>query len=563
MMPGVTGKMSVDTSDAIRGVKQFNQELSRPIGIIEQLEINIADLGVAINNATNPAQVKRLTAELQVNERAMAQYTGRGLKSLVQGQEGMRRALSSSTQALMGFMFLLSAFDTSGAMGETNKLKTSLLQGAQSAVGFTFALQTLGGAAARFATPVGIALGVLVALMSALRGSGEEAKVAAEYVKTLVDEVKKLTGGNLESLEKYYKGLGARRVEVSPAAGTGMPPQFWGLFPSTVLGISKAEEKVYQELKKVFDLQLQSNLAAAEAKGIVGVQAEEVLRIKNEMEEITKLQAEGHLKDLDGLNLADRKYLLEKRLKELTKSSLEEQDKAQAEQVKRDKEFWPRWRAMRKEQEEGWKKEFDDAGKAAVDKAQHEAKLAKEREETHKKEEDALKKEYQMSLDLNSSAMNLADTLAGAFERAGDTGASAFMQVLRVALQIARTVSMINFGEVGQTTGTLDILSAIFGLGFAKGGYTGNLPRHRVAGVVHGGEMVFEKPIVDIYKNELLALRSSLQGGRSVAGYAGGGFVGEAGKGIRMYGTVDMLNGEIKLRQWMPGYEKFRKMKVR
>lgn len=34
-------------------------------------------------------------------------------------------------------------------------------------------------------------------------------------------------------------------------------------------------------------------------------------------------------------------------------------------------------------------------------------------------------------------------------------------------------------------------------LGYSSGGYTGNAPKDRVAGVVHGGEYVFSKRAVD------------------------------------------------------------------
>jgi hypothetical protein len=49
---------------------------------------------------------------------------------------------------------------------------------------------------------------------------------------------------------------------------------------------------------------------------------------------------------------------------------------------------------------------------------------------------------------------------------------------------------------------------------FSAGGYTGRGGQNEPAGIVHRGEVVFEKPIVDKYGAELMALRSDLQSGR-------------------------------------------------
>ena len=66
-------------------------------------------------------------------------------------------------------------------------------------------------------------------------------------------------------------------------------------------------------------------------------------------------------------------------------------------------------------------------------------------------------------------------------------------------------------------------------LGFAGGGYTGSFPASMPAGVVHGGEVVFEAPIVRNNLPALMALRRVMQKGVSlsalVPGFAEGGFV--------------------------------------
>jgi len=66
----------------------------------------------------------------------------------------------------------------------------------------------------------------------------------------------------------------------------------------------------------------------------------------------------------------------------------------------------------------------------------------------------------------------------------------------------------LDFGDV------INLAASILGLGFSEGGYTGPGRPDQPAGIVHKGELVFEKPIVDRYRDELMALREGLRSGR-------------------------------------------------
>ncbi|EIQ01641.1 hypothetical protein OpiT1DRAFT_00213 [Opitutaceae bacterium TAV1] len=68
---------------------------------------------------------------------------------------------------------------------------------------------------------------------------------------------------------------------------------------------------------------------------------------------------------------------------------------------------------------------------------------------------------------------------------------------------------------------------------FDTGGYTGAGNRYQPAGLVHKGEVVLEKPLVDGQVGEVMSLRAALQAGvpardllSGLAGYAGGGYAG-------------------------------------
>lgn len=117
----------------------------------------------------------------------------------------------------------------------------------------------------------------------------------------------------------------------------------------------------------------------------------------------------------------------------------------------------------------------------------------------------------------------------------------------------------------GEEGGAGDILSIIgnflsFAALFDKGGHTGSGRANEVAGVVHRGEIVFEKPIVDKYGAGLMNLRSQLQQNK---GFQSGGYTG-AGGGMQPVVQVILqgtLSGQRFLRSEMPRYRTFEKKK--
>ena len=114
-------------------------------------------------------------------------------------------------------------------------------------------------------------------------------------------------------------------------------------------------------------------------------------------------------------------------------------------------------------------------------------------------------------------AIDAVDKIGNALHRAFSKGGDEFIQKMLAALQIVLQIEKAiekatagggGIGEVLNVIGTgLSILSL---LGFDEGGYTGTGKVDEPAGIVHKGEIVFEKPIVDHNKESLLKLREIL-----------------------------------------------------
>ena len=126
---------------------------------------------------------------------------------------------------------------------------------------------------------------------------------------------------------------------------------------------------------------------------------------------------------------------------------------------------------------------------------------------------------------IGDTVEHIGTVLYQSFSGAGSTLLKQMVGVLRIAIRVAETVKLMELGKVSQGIGGLGIIGSvlgIFGL-FDRGGYTGMGHRMQPAGIVHRGEVVFEKPIVDRHRDSLLNLRAALQTGYAGGGLAGGG----------------------------------------
>jgi hypothetical protein len=171
-----------------------------------------------------------------------------------------------------------------------------------------------------------------------------------------------------------------------------------------------------------------------------------------------------------------------------------------------------------------------------------------------------------------------------------DSTISKMIQAAQLIAQMAAISSKIGTQKEGASTGDIfSIIGSVLSIaglfagvpGHDKGGYTGPGPRGKVAGVVHAGEIVFEKPLVDRFGPELMQTRNRLQA-LKMQGYAGGGMVGgerampsmggSAGIGKALNNLARAIEGmpaEIKVTQagkdmhgaWRLADEAFNKLK--
>lgn len=126
---------------------------------------------------------------------------------------------------------------------------------------------------------------------------------------------------------------------------------------------------------------------------------------------------------------------------------------------------------------------------------------------------------------VQQDAQRGGDALADLFMR-GIDGADALKSAL---LDLAKTILR---NQLAKLLGGLPGAGALGGLlapGFAFGGYTGDGPKFKPAGIVHKGEFVFSKETVQrLGAENLHRLHQSAR-----KGYASGGLVGDAGKAVQ------------------------------
>lgn len=248
-------------NEATTAAEKFTAAGQQELGIIEKMKIDVADLKLALEAATNPADVERLTVELRNAESALASAEGKSMGFAIRGMRQARIETFAATQGLLALSFILSSFDTTHASDEMKSFHQSIQVGAQTAFGLSSALIFMGGTAASTAVPIGLAAGALVALYSGFTRTDEAAKKAAEEgLKIFSDKLQFITtagqGGiaenlksQLDAIDKLLDAQVNKAGELQTKAFSAAQALGAGAIPSQTVGVTK--EQIDNALKEV------------------------------------------------------------------------------------------------------------------------------------------------------------------------------------------------------------------------------------------------------------------------------------------------------------------------
>lgn len=248
--------------------------------------------------------------------------------------------------------------------------------------------------------------------------------------------------------------------------------------------------------------------------------------------------------------------------------------------------------------------EAEEIGRIKVDAIQNEEQKIKAKFDFEKRlvnesaDSEELKRakiaklELEKSTALHQNELQFLDDISQGFQAitAGlqSMGANAdnvlvrLVQMAQIAIRVATMISNISAKSEGGSTGDyLSIIGNLLGFVglFDSGGWTGSGSRNQVAGLVHKDEIVFEQPLVQRYRSELLSLRRSLQLGNSMRAAMPASDNGNLATMV-LVSEIRSLKAAIRsmpievnpifrnvldtqkiLREEMPGYEKFQSNK--
>jgi hypothetical protein len=555
-------KLSLDMAE-------FEVSIRKAETLSKALKTSIRDLGTLSVPAALPKSVDDYSVSLNSGEKAVRGF----LREQRLQDRVMRESIGSITGVVFAFAFL-----TRGAKDakDSTRLVTDSLVAAMGAANATeFAMFSLGRAfpaLAAFSGPITVLAAVLAAVGSLFASASSEAATLAEKVSKLKVEL------GIKSSEQRMGELDAEEIkaraeldraqrratgsaQMDRVAKGGGPIGQWATlmrFVDSMLGVdnevARAEAKLLEITKERSDLQdkIWQGKEAEAAKNKSSEESDKSIREAQDAY-FTAMEKQAH----EEARMAEETVRVRDSLRDIT-------DKARAEGIETltEKELLAEEARYNREV-----RNIDELARKSVANAEDVARAKTANEIGHAQRVEQIKRDAarQTTDEALQGAEYLASALSSAFARMGNTASANLMQVLQIAIRIAQQIASVNAAQAaGQGTvgGYLGILGSLVGLigMFDRGGYTGSGTRYQPAGLVHRGEIVFEKPLVDRHGAELMALRSSLQHSYASGGYVGGGAM--VGGAMVVVGRVDIDNGKIFLRRQMPGFDKWNRKKL-
>jgi hypothetical protein len=573
----------------------LTEEMTRPIGIIEQLRINMGDLRAAIEQTSDPVALQRLNAELKQTSYLLKTELGNSYGAHRTASREMSYQLNHTMMAFMGLSYAMTLFAAEEDKGTKNStgLRTALRGAADAGMGVGFMMMMLGPAFASAALPVAGFVAIVAGVAGFFKRASEEANKLREDIATLRKEVE---GESLVGLKAQQEALQTEELRINATLqGEDDRRAAWEKtkqeMEKLVEGSSKLNtatattlmtETEYNKLvKRGLDIKVELktisdgiNTIEEKRSKLINNQNKAIEEGVKDQEKMAAVMLEMNAHTIqEGIDEANKELESRQRLAVFTtkmdmdvlrSAKLGIAEKYTAEELAEIARHEQQISNIKTERD----KELEDeelvaSDRVRINKLAETAIAAENAGHTralaliHKTESD---RQLQDAL---RGGMELADALSQAFNETANGFMAKMVIILRIAAQIARMSSLAQGASTGDY---LSLAGQFVMLGMAEGGYTGPGSRYQPRGLVHAGEIVFEKPLVEQYGGALMGLRSMLQG------YAGGGYTGlmglgaaqlPSGGGIMMVkGKIDLSNGQLFLRREMQYYDKFRARKI-
>lgn len=502
-----------------------------------------------------------------------------------QGDRVVKEGINSLSGLAFAFTYLTQGEDS--ATSSTKRLTDTLMTAfaAQNSVeygmwglgrsmsGLPGMLGKIGTGMGALGTPISVVIGVGAGLIQFFNESKKAAKEAAdEGLKKYGDMLTELAEGAEKWLPEVTKAreaalrMGLDRTEaqlkiykdMQMQMAAGVKEMFIDADSAMAAGITQVElgkltkATIEQKVKDLEELQRRTAIQLRLLSTVAEAKKPKLTSADLDTKKEEKVNNKQYLDELYGWM-----YEAEKKRRDMMRKTREDDVAAMEDGIDVELAKVHEVYVQRLEDVQAYEEEWGDAATAELARASALRRYRRETEEIIKRENEAV------ITDLLNGAGQFTDAMLSGFQKIGAQGAAEIMRILQLAIKVAQFMNVAE-GKGGASVGDFLSLGANFlPFLFASGGYTGNAPSNRPVGMVHGNEIVFESALVDRFGSQLMSLRSQMQ-----KGYAGGGLVGGDGaalplnQNIRVVGKVDISNGQIALRQWMPEYEKYRGKKL-
>ena len=539
-------KLFVENSSAAQNYKNLATQLAAAQKEIKGLTVGTAEFTAAaakiatLTNQINPvrAALKGMTEdELLLNRQSYAGevFTHRFGASLGMTSSALLGLSPVLDRAVNGISMMSLSFDRASIRAKT--LGTSLLE----AIG-----------------PEGwVMLGITAAVIgfeAFNKVLGEQTKKAADDAAAALDKLKEsfgnMTMAQLESQRTQLEGTKSALETISSQS-----PSFWRKafllftgrdiqFAEETQGADAAKEAAERVQKQIDAVNAEINTRLKGSVGTVGL-------LKTQLEDVQKQLEHGNLTVAERNRLLKEQTNLQAQINMLTTTEKPKKDKAISPDTDKStlsERLGKGMEAQNKTLDEMTKEIMDSytsgfteaqvaAGRikelmaqaadpeevkklqAAYDKIwADESKSAMDIRGQRTKETDAYAKGKRKSQRGAAArgrrghhgCARLGDALVGAFAR-GNTKANEMLNIINEVAAVALLIAAIETAASPK-----DIISGIAGVisGLAKfdsGGYTGAGAPSEPAGIVHRGEVVFEKPLVDKHYTDIMGIRAALR----------------------------------------------------